>query len=274
VFNRAEPGVTIEWFLHHLSLMSHPELVVFFFVIAFIYSSVGFGGGSSYLAILALYPFAFKEMRLTALICNIIVVSGGTIVFLQNKQVNFKKILPLVLSSVPFAFLGATMKISQQTFFIVLGVALIIAAVLLWINTPARSHYETKVGVKPSRVKNSILGGVVGFLSGMVGIGGGIFLSPLLNLAKWDTPRKIAATASLFILMNSLSGIAGQLYGLPADIDWLPIVFLAAAVFVGGQLGSRMGAVKFDQLLIRRITAIVVLLAGIEVLHKHLPWFK
>jgi uncharacterized protein len=254
--------------------MSHPELVLFFFVIAFIYSSVGFGGGSSYLAILALYPLSFKEMRLTALICNIIVVVGGTIVFVQKKQVDFRKILPLILTSVPFAFVGAMMKISQQTFFIVLGAALIAAAVLLWINTASIRNHESKLSEKPTVVKNSLLGGAVGFLSGMVGIGGGIFLSPVLNLVKWDSPRKIAATASVFILVNSVSGIAGQLFGLPAGINWLQIVFLAAAVFIGGQLGSRMGAVKFNQLLIRRITAIVVLLAGIEVLHKHLPWFN
>jgi uncharacterized protein len=254
--------------------MSHPELVLFFFVIAFIYSSVGFGGGSSYLAILALYPLSFKEMRLTALICNIIVVAGGTIVFVQKKQVDFRKILPLILTSVPFAFVGAMMKISQQTFFIVLGAALIAAAVLLWINTASIRNHESKLSEKPTVVKNSLLGGAVGFLSGMVGIGGGIFLSPVLNLVKWDSPRKIAATASVFILVNSVSGIAGQLFGLPAGINWLQIVFLAAAVFIGGQLGSRMGAVKFNQLLIRRITAIVVLLAGIEVLHKHLPWFN
>jgi uncharacterized protein len=255
-------------------MMSHPELVLFFFVIAFIYSSVGFGGGSSYLAILALYPLPFKEMRLTALICNIIVVAGGTIVFVKKKQVDLRKILPLILASVPFAFLGATMKISQQTFFIVLGAALILAAVLLWINRASISTYETAVRAKPSWISNGLLGGAIGFLSGIVGIGGGIFLSPLLNLMRWDTPRKIAATATLFILVNSISGIAGQLFGLPPDLDWLRIVLLAAAVFIGGQLGSRMGAAKFNQLLIRRITAMVVLFAGIEVLHKHLIWFK
>src|ERR1700712_1627765 len=106
--------------------MAHFELLLFFFVIACIYASVGFGGGSSYLAILALYALPFKEMRLIALICNIIVVTGGTIIFIKNKQVNWKKILPLALISVPMAFLGATLKISQNTFFIILGCSLII----------------------------------------------------------------------------------------------------------------------------------------------------
>jgi uncharacterized membrane protein YfcA len=253
--------------------MSHPELVVFFFLIAFIYSSVGFGGGSSYLAILALYGLPFKELRLTALICNIIVVAGGTIVFIQNKQVDFKKILPLVLASVPLAFVGAALKISQQTFFILLGIALVLAAILLWINTKSDASYEDGAG-RSSFLKNGLTGGAIGFLSGMVGIGGGIFLSPLLNLMKWDTPRKIAATASVFILLNSFAGIAGQLSNLPRDLNVSRIGLLAAAVFIGGQLGSRMGAVKFPQLLIRRITAVVVLLAGMEVLHKHLPIFN
>src|SRR5579862_4630644 len=115
--------------------MPHLEILLFFFIIAFIYASVGFGGGSSYLAILALYALPFKEMRLIALICNIIVVTGGTIIFISHKQVNWKKILPLALVSVPMAFLGATIKLNQDTFFIILGFSLIVAAVLLWIKT-------------------------------------------------------------------------------------------------------------------------------------------
>jgi uncharacterized membrane protein YfcA len=108
----------------------------------------------------------------------------------------------------------------------------------------------------------------------MVGIGGGIFLSPLLNLLKWDTPKKIAATASVFILVNSVSGIAGQLSQLPAGIDFTRIAVLCVAVLAGGQLGSRMGAIRFNPLLIRRLTAALVFFAGVEVLSKHLPWFK
>ena len=109
--------------------MPHPEILLFFFIIAFIYASVGFGGGSSYLAILALYALPFKEMRLIALICNIIVVTGGTIIFIKNRQVNWNKIIPIAIISVPMAFLGAIIKLSQNTFFIILGCSLIIASV-------------------------------------------------------------------------------------------------------------------------------------------------
>lgn len=249
--------------------MPHWEILIFFFIVSFVYASVGFGGGSSYLAILAMYALPFKEMRLIALICNIIVVTGGTIVFISNKQVNWKKILPLSLASVPMAFLGAVLKISQDTFFILLGVCLLIAGVLLWVRSSSNQVKEIKD--KPNYIRDIFLGGAIGFLSGMVGIGGGIFLSPLLNLIHWDQPKKIAATASVFILVNSIAGIAGQLTHLPPQLNILEIILLALAVLIGGQVGSRLGAVKFNPLAIRRITAILVFAAGIEVLLKHIP---
>ncbi len=248
--------------------MPHLEILFFFFVIAFIYASVGFGGGSSYLAILALYALPFKEMRLIALICNIIVVSGGTVIFIKNKQVNWKKILPLALISVPMAFFGATVKLKQDTFFVILGCSLIVAAILLWIKT-RRSDAENITTRKDNYIKDGVIGGAIGFLSGMVGIGGGIFLSPLLNLIKWDTAKRIAATASVFIFVNSIAGIAGQLTTLQTDFNFTRIMLLCVAVFLGGQAGSRMGAIKFNQLVIRRLTATLVFAAGVEVLLKH-----
>jgi uncharacterized protein len=250
--------------------MQHWELLLFFFSIAFIYASVGFGGGSSYLALLSLYPLAFQEMRMIALVCNIIVVTGGTIIFIRAGQVKWKKILPLLIGSVPMAFIGGAMKINQSTFFIILGISLIIAASLLWIKTKAPDESSINTPDKTSYLKNGIIGGTIGFLSGMVGIGGGIFLAPLLNLMKWDTSRRIAAAASLFILVNSISGISGQLMNFSADMNYSGILWLGLAVLAGGQLGARMGAVKFDQLLIRRVTALLVFAAGIQVLIKHL----
>ncbi len=251
--------------------MQHWELLFFFFAIAFIYASVGFGGGSSYLAVLALYALPVPEMRLTALVCNIIVVTGGAIIYIRSKQVNWKKIIPLIVVSVPMAFLGARLKLSVDTFFIILGCSLLTAAILLWIKTRKNNQV---VFDKPNYARDGLLGGAIGFLSGMVGIGGGIFLSPLLNLIKWDEPKKIAATASLFILVNSVSGIAGQLSSAHADINYIQIGILCLSVLIGGQLGSRMGALKFDQVIIRRVTAVLVFAAGIEVLVKHLPWFR
>ncbi|MFP3597020.1 sulfite exporter TauE/SafE family protein [Chryseobacterium sp. SIMBA_029] len=248
--------------------MGHWEIFLFFLIIAFVYSSVGFGGGSSYLAVLAMYSLPYQEIRITALICNVIVVVGGVYIYIKNKQVDWKKILPITLVSVPMAYLGAILKISQETFFLILGITLVIAAVLLWVKTDVKKEENSVEASKPAILRNSFLGGGIGFLSGLVGIGGGIFLSPLLNLLKWDTPRKIAATSSVFILVNSISGIFGQVSKLSVDIDYFRILSLCLAVFMGGQIGSRM-SLKWNPLIIKRVTAVLVLVAGINILIKY-----
>lgn len=242
------------------------SLALCFVFIAFTYASVGFGGGSSYLALLAAVGLPFQEIRLTALLCNVVVVTGGTWIFIQNQQLNWRKTLPLVLVSVPAAFWGAKMRISQETFFLLLGLSLVVAAVLLWF--PPKSLTDKPVS-SPKPTRDGLLGGSIGLLSGMVGIGGGIFLSPLLHLLRWDVARKIAATASVFILVNSMAGLAGQLSRLPTDVNWPRIVLLGAAVLVGGQVGSRVSMARFNPLLIRRVTAVLVLAAGVEVLLRH-----
>jgi uncharacterized membrane protein YfcA len=248
--------------------VEHWEILLFFLIIAFIYSSVGFGGGSSYLAVLAMYNLPYQEIRLTALICNVIVVVGGVYIYIKNKQTDWSKIIPIALVSVPMAYLGAVLKISKETFFLILGITLIIAALLLWIKTEAKNREEISRNNEASLIRNGFLGGGIGFLSGLVGIGGGIFLSPLLNLMKWDTPRKIAATSSVFILVNSISGIFGQVSKLSADMNYLRILILCLAVFIGGQIGSRM-SLNWNPLVIKRVTAILVLIAGINVLIKY-----
>ncbi len=245
--------------------MAHWELCFFFFTIAFIYASVGFGGGSSYLALLSFYTLPFQELRLLALICNVVVVTGSVVLYSRKGLIDYKKVLPLVLASVPMAYLGATIRISQTTFFILLGCSLIAAAVLLWVK---KKSVDVNEGT--GSFKNTVMGGGIGLLSGMVGIGGGIFLSPFLNLTQWDTPKKVAATASLFILVNSLSGIIGQLSQLPENVNYTRIGVLALCVLLGGQLGVRVGANKFDPLVVKRVTAVVVFIAGVNVLLKHL----
>ena len=249
--------------------MMHYELIAFFFAVAFIYASVGFGGGSSYLALLALYALPFQEMKLTALTCNIVVVTGGTLIYLRKKELPIRRVIPLALASVPMAFIGAALRISQHTFFLVLGCCLLVGGMLLWIK-PLATTIERENESKNGMLAQLMLGGGIGFLSGMVGIGGGIFLSPVLNLLRWDSPKRIAATASFFILVNSVSGIAGQLSSLNSTPDYKRIGILALAVLAGGQLGSRIGTLKFSQLAVRRVTAALVFAAGTEVLLKHL----
>lgn len=249
--------------------MQQWELLILFFAIAFVYASVGFGGGSSYLAVLALYTLPFQEVRLIALCCNIVVVTGGTILFIRNHQVNWQKIVPLVLASVPMAFMGASLRIEQDTFYVLLGCSLLAAAALLWVRKRV-SGTET-VDDQKNYTRDGLLGGSIGLLSGMVGIGGGIFLSPVLNLIRWDTTRRIAATASIFILANSVAGIAGQLTQLSADVEFSRILLLGMAVLLGGQLGSRLASARFNPLVIRRITALLIFVAGLEVVYTHLP---
>jgi uncharacterized protein len=253
-------------------MMPYLQLILLFSTIAFLYASVGFGGGSSYLAILALYAFPVNEMKLIALICNIIVVTGGLFVYIKSKQINFKKVLPLILLSVPMAYLGARWPLKVDSFFIILGCSLLMAGILLGLETVRKVSVD-EFYKKPNLPANILLGASIGFLSGLVSIGGGIFLSPILNLIKWDSAKKIAATASAFILVNSLSGIAGQWHSFSEPLNFERMAWLCLAVFVGGYLGSRISAKKFSLQLVKRITAILVCYAGMEVLLKHMHMF-
>jgi len=250
------------------TLLVNWEIILLFFIIAVLYSSVGFGGGSSYLAVLALTSIAFIHFRAIALLCNIVVVSGGTFIYIKHKLFNWKKIIPLVLVSVPMAFIGGYLKISQTYFFILLGLTLIIAAFLMWT-----SKYISKKG-EDLKFKNSIIkdvsyGGGIGFISGMVGIGGGIFLAPLLHLTKWDTPKRIAATSSFFILVNSIAGLGGQYLNPEFSIEPTITILLMFTVLIGGQIGSRLSVQFISPLYIKKGTALLIAFVGIRILWKY-----
>ncbi len=242
-------------------------LVAAFFFIALIYSSVGFGGGSSYLAILALMAIDFYLIRSTALLCNIVVVSVGTFIFYKEGKLDFKKSWPLIISSVPLAYFGGLWPIRQEMFFILLGITLVLVAIVLWLQpekNTARSNpkYDTVLF-------KVFIGGALGLLSGLVGIGGGIFLSPILHFIHWGEAKKISAIASFFILVNSIGGLAGQMQK-HASIDWRFMLPLLVSVFIGGQVGSRLGAKKFNPVYVKRITALLILVAGTKILVDNL----
>ena len=244
------------------------HVILLFFIVAILYAAVGFGGGSSYLAILALTGIVFTQIRATALLCNIVVVSGNVFLFYHQKKINWKKILPLILFSIPLAYLGGYLKITQQFFFILLGFTLLFAAITMWISKRIVSSDKENSNLKPLR--NTIFGGITGFISGMVGIGGGIFLAPLLHLTNWDTPKKIAATASFFILVNSIAGLLGQYSNPDFSIDWNLTSILLVTVFIGGQIGSRMSNHYFTPIQLKKATAILIAFVSIRILWKYL----
>ena len=244
------------------------HVISLFFVVAVLYSSVGFGGGSSYLAVLALTGIAYTQIRSTALLCNIMVVTGNVFFFYQQKMYSWKKVGPLVLFSVPMAFLGGYLKISQTFFFILLGLTLFFAAITMWISKKVMSDKERLGNL--SLTKNAGYGGVIGFISGMVGIGGGIFLAPLLHLTNWDIPKKIAATASFFILVNSLAGLVGQYANPDFFIEWRLTSILLVTVFIGGQIGSRISNTFFTPIQLKKATAILIAFVSIRILWNYI----
>jgi len=247
------------------TIIQNWEVITLFFLIAILYSSVGFGGGSSYLAVLALTSLAFTQIRSISLLCNIVVVSSGTFIYIKHKLFNWKKILPLVLMSIPMAFIGGYLKISQGFFYILLGLTLLSAAILMVF-----SKYISKKGEntnsKESLAKNISYGGGIGFISGMVGIGGGVFLAPLLYLTKWDTPKRIAATSSFFILVNSIAGLVGQFFNPDFSIESTIAVILMFTVLIGGQIGSRLSVNIISPILLKKGTALLIGFISIRIL--------
>lgn len=244
------------------------HIILLFLTIAILYASVGFGGGSSYLAILALTGIAFTEMRAIALLCNILVVSGNVFRFHRQKKIDIRKIFPLVILSIPLAYLGGYLKISQAFFFVLLGFTLLFAAITMWISKKIASDHE--ISSKQNVKKNLFYGGFIGFISGMVGIGGGIFLAPLLHLTKWDTPKKIAATASIFILVNSLAGLGGQISNPDFSLNWNLTIILLISVFIGGQIGNSISSKFLSPILLKKATAILIAFVSLRILWKNL----
>tara|TARA_B100000900_G_scaffold259933_1_gene221546 strand:+ start:1360 stop:2106 length:747 start_codon:yes stop_codon:yes gene_type:complete len=234
---------------------------ILFFVTAILYSSVGFGGGSTYLAILLIWDVPYYIFPVLALFCNIIVVTGNSINYIKAGNHNFKLLLPFLIGSIPFAFIGGTLIIEKQTFEILLFLILSIAGLLLLINNKA--YEEKKIQVKKLNYFIAIfVGSLLGLISGLIGIGGGIFLSPILFLLKADKPKNIVTTASLFILINSISGIFGQLTKENMINELTSYFPLFLAVLIGGLIGNFLNLKIFSSRTLALITSILVILVA------------
>ena len=246
-------------------------LPVAFFFVAVIYSAVGFGGGSTYIALLALSGQPAELIPLVALPCNILVVSLGSYFAVNRRDFDWRMAIPFLVSSVPMAFLGGITPIDERFYFLVLGSSLTLAGVSLCIR---RAPDESIVGAKSWRLA-AIIGGGLGLLSGMVGIGGGIFLAPILHYLRWASSKTIAALCSFFILINSFSGLAGQLLKSGADEAFLQVTSalpLLGAVLLGGVIGGRFVIEGVAHQRVAQLTGALVLLVGLRILWTWTPY--
>jgi uncharacterized membrane protein YfcA len=242
---------------------------VIFAAVAVLYSAVGFGGGSTYTAILIETGMHWQLIPPLSLTCNLIVVGGGVYHFHKNGHLDMRFAMPFIVASIPAAFLGGYLRIDESVFMLILGVALLIAGVLLLVDKrlggDADKVNESALGTK------LIIGLALGGLAGITGIGGGIYLAPILHLGRLAEARSVAALCSLFILVNSAAGLGGQLLKLGQSAGQLldtSLLILPAAVLIGGQIGSRAGSRWLPAKPIRRITGAVVLLVAIRLLVK------
>ncbi len=242
-------------------------LSILFFITAVLYSSVGFGGGSTYLALLLIWDVPYYIFPIIALFCNIIVVTGNSINYVRAGNHNFKLLIPFLIGSIPLAFIGGTLIVKKEIFEILLFLVLSIAGLLLLINN--KSYEDKNIIIKKLHLFVSILiGSVLGLISGIVGIGGGIFLSPILFLLKADKPKNIVTTASLFILINSIFGVLGQLTKeniLNEIILYWPL-FLT--VLIGGLFGNYLNLKIFSNRILALITSLLVIFVAIRMAFK------
>jgi uncharacterized membrane protein YfcA len=226
------------------------------FIVAFLYGSVGHGGASGYLALMAIFSIAPEVMKPTALLLNVFVSLVSFFQFYRGGHFNWRLFLPFALASIPFSFLGGMIVVDGAIYKQVLGLLLFIPVVrfLFFENLNEREHRS------PDLILSLLIGSGIGFLSGLIGIGGGILLSPVVLLLGWAGQKQTAAISALFILVNSLSGLAGQVLkgvNFSADMYWYVVV-----VFAGGTAGAYFGALRFQQRRLKHILAWVLLLAA------------
>lgn len=242
-----------------MSLESIWLVCLLFFTISTLYSSVGFGGGSSYIALLSLSSLSIIEIRSTALLANILVVTINLIVFSRNFKIPWKAAFQISALSIPLAFFGGLIHLTNKIFFMLLGSILILAALSMFVQSTKNSRRP--LIKKPN---NFLVSGFIGFISGLVSIGGGIFLSPYLYLSDWNKPKQIAATSSLFILVNSIAAFTGLAIRNSIELD-PHLIWLLLSVTAGSFLGKKITLSQAGPLVLRGLTALLVFIVGIKI---------
>ena len=239
-------------------------LSILFFVTAILYASVGFGGGSTYLALLLIWEVPYYIFPVIALVCNIFVVSGNCFNYIKAGNLKTSLLIPYLISSIPLAFIGGTIEIEKSFFEILLFIVLTIAGTLLLFNF--KSYEDNKENYnKIPLIISFMIGGLLGFVSGVVGIGGGIFLSPILFLFKAGKPKHIITSASVFILINSIFGLLGQLTKNDVFIEVSNYWYLLFAVIIGGQIGNFLNLKIFSSRILALITSGLVLFVATRI---------
>ena len=231
------------------------------FIVAALYSSVGHGGASGYLAILALYSVSSPLMSSTALILNVIVSGIGLTMFWRAGHAQLRTLWLFAIGSVPAALIGGLLVVPHQVYSALLIIALTVAAFRLAFQF-GESSIESVTPKKPSRLVTVSVGASIGLLSGIVGVGGGIFLGPILLLAKWANAKQTAGICAGFIFVNSLAALAGR--GLNGTLQIGTLAPFLAAALLGGIIGSYLGAQRFSPMLIRKVLAVVLMIAVIK----------
>lgn len=244
-------------------------LAIAFFCIALIYSSVGFGGGSSYTALLVLMGVSYNSVAPISLISNIIVVSGNSINYAKSKVIDIHLFAYLAIASVPMAFIGGLVPISKKAFIWLLICALLLSGVVLLRSAFKNNYNEHQTRpTKPTILM--LIGGILGLVAGITGIGGGILLSPILYQLRAANSKQIAATASLFILVNSISGLIGQLQKHGFEVQSKLIYLLPILVLIGGQIGNKFAIKCFTSKNLALTTSALVILAAIQLFLKQI----
>lgn len=257
--------------LEFLLLDEMPWLAALFFAVAAVYSAAGFGGGSSYIAALSLSSAAPAQLRSVAYLCNIVVSSLGAQRFAKKGVLDLRLALPFLVASVPLAMLGSAMRPDAATFKLILAAVLLPAGLLLifsgWMEERSAPRWAAWVHAKYGLYA---LSGVIGFVSGLVGIGGGVFLAPVLHFARWRSAVEIAALSSLYIAINSVAGFAVLLFS-AHSASWLPdAAVLALVVYFGMRVGNGFALSERGRRRIRTLTGILVVLAATVVFVRYL----